>query len=138
VEAANAFLREHYIGEFNRRFQVASAQAGSAFVPDRGKDLERIFSLQFERTVNRDHTVSFQNLTLQIEPVRWRAATVTVHPHLDGTLSLSYGPHSFDRYDDRGGPILNPKRAASKAVEKNARWKSPKADFPTASAAAGD
>jgi transposase len=70
VEAANAFLREHYIGEFNRRFQVEAAQAGSAFVPCRAKDLQRIFSLQFERTVNRDNTVSFQNLTLQIEPVR--------------------------------------------------------------------
>src|SRR5207245_3433136 len=63
VEAANAFLRQHYIGEFNRRFQVEAAQPGSAFVPYRGKDLERIFSLQFERTVNRDNTVSFQNLT---------------------------------------------------------------------------
>src|ERR1022692_4514158 len=120
VEAANAFLREHYIGEFNRRFQVASAQPGSAFLPCRAKDLERIFSLQFERTVNRDNTVSFQNLTLQIEPVRWRGTlagcTVIVHQHLDGTLSLSYGPHSFGRYDERGGPILNPKLAAGKAV----------------------
>jgi hypothetical protein len=157
VEAANAFLREHYIGEFNRRFQVASAQAGSAFVPYRGKDLERIFSLQFERTVNRDNTVSFQNLTLPIEPVRWRATragcTVTVHQHLDGTLSLSYGPHSFGRYDERGGPILNLKRAAAKAVEKTRPGKVQKqtfpprleipqsardSHFPTASAAAGD
>jgi hypothetical protein len=72
VEAANAFLRQHYIGEFNRRFRVEAAQPGSAFVPYRGKDLERIFSLQFERTVNRDNTVSFQNLTLPIAPVRWR------------------------------------------------------------------
>jgi hypothetical protein len=157
VETANAFLREHYIGEFNRRFQVASAQAGSAFVPYRGKDLERIFSLQFERTVNRDNTVSFQNLTLPIEPVRWRATragcTVTVHQHLDGTLSLSYGPHSFGRYDERGGPILNLKRAAAKAVEKTRAGKVQKqtfpprleipqsardSHFPTASAAAGD
>ena len=29
VEAANRFLREHYIAEFNRRFQVTAAQAGS-------------------------------------------------------------------------------------------------------------
>ena len=70
MEAANAFLREHYIAEFNRRFQVEAAQTGRAFVPYRGKNLERIFSLQFERTVNRDNTVNFQNLTLQIEPVR--------------------------------------------------------------------
>jgi hypothetical protein len=120
VEAANAFLREHYIGEFNRRFQVAGAQPGSAFMPCRAKDLERIFSLQFERPVNRDNTVRFQNLTLQIEPVRWRSTlagcTVIVHQHLDGTLSLSYGPHAFGRYDERGGPILNPKLAAGKAV----------------------
>ncbi len=37
VVAANAFLREQYIGEFNRRFQVEAAQPGSAFVPYRGK-----------------------------------------------------------------------------------------------------
>src|ERR1700674_630967 len=74
VEAANVFLREHYIAEFNRRFQVVAAHGAPAFVPYRGtnQDLERIFSLYFERTVNRDNTVSFQNLRLQIEPVRWR------------------------------------------------------------------
>jgi transposase len=33
VEAANVFLREHYIAEFNRRFQVKASQTGSAFVP---------------------------------------------------------------------------------------------------------
>ena len=134
VEAANAFLREHYIGEFNRRFQVEAAQPGSAFVPYRGKDLDRIFSLQFERTVNRDNTVSFQNLTLQIEPVRWRGTlagcTVTAHQHLDGTLSLSYGPHSLGRYDERGSPILNRQLAAGKAVEKTRGGKVQQPTFP--------
>jgi hypothetical protein len=134
VEAANAFLRQHYIAEFNRRFQVAAPQAGTAFVPYRGKDLERIFALQFERTVNRDNTVSFQNLTLQIEPVRWRATlagcTATVHQHLDRTLSLSYGPHSLGCYDERGGPIFHSKPAAGKAVEKTRRGKVEKQTFP--------
>ncbi len=72
VESANAFLREHYIAEFNRRFQVAPAQPGSAFMPCTGRDLESVFSLQFERTVQRDNTLRLQNLTLQIEPVKWR------------------------------------------------------------------
>jgi hypothetical protein len=49
LEAANAFLREHYIAEFNR-FQVPAAERGSAFVPRTSKDLDLIFSLQFERT----------------------------------------------------------------------------------------
>jgi transposase len=157
VEAANVFLREHYIAEFNRRFQVAAAQAGSAFVPYRGQDLERIFSLHFERTVNRDNTVSFQNLRLQIEPVRWRGTlagcAVTVHQHLDGTLSLSYGPHALGRYDPQGVTLGNAKLAAGRAVEKPRGGKVKKptfpprleipqsardSHFPTAPAAAGD
>jgi len=136
VEAANVFLRERYIAEFNRRFQVAATQPGSAFVPYRGQDLERIFSLHFERTVNRDNTVSFQNLRLQIEPVRWRGTlagcAVTVHQHLDGTLSLSYGPHGLGRYDPQGVPMGNAKRAAGRAVEKPRGGKVKKPTFPTA------
>jgi hypothetical protein len=53
---------------------VRAAQPGSAFVPRRSRDLDLIFALQFERTVNRDNTVSIQNLRLQIEAVRWRAS----------------------------------------------------------------
>jgi hypothetical protein len=109
VEEANRFLREHYIAEFNRRFQVTAAERGSAFVRLRGQDLHRVFSLQFERTVNRDNTVRFENLSLQIEAVKWRGTlagcSVTAHQHLDGTLSLSYGPHCLGRYDAAGTPL---------------------------------
>src|SRR6202521_5933487 len=111
LDQANRFLREHYIAEFNRRFQVAAAQPGSAFLPCRTRDLDRVFSLQFERTVNRDNTVSFLNRTLQIQPVRWRGTlagcSITAHQHLDGTLSLSYGPHCLGRYDAAGLPQPN-------------------------------
>ena len=109
VEQANRFLRERYIAGFNRRFQVPAAERGSAFVPCPNRDLERVFSLQFERTVNRDNTVSFQNRRWQIEPVRWRGTlagcSVMVHQHLDGTLSLSYGPHCLGRYNPEGVPL---------------------------------
>jgi len=109
LEAANRFLREDYIAEFNRRFQVAPRQRGNAFVPCRSRDLERVFSLQFERSVNRDNTVIFQNLSLQIERVRWRATLagcqVVVHQHLNGTLSLTHGPHCLGRYDALGAPL---------------------------------
>src|SRR3984957_18483731 len=103
MEQANQFLRGRYVAEFNRRFQVAAAQPGNAFVPCRNRDLDLIFALQFERSVNRDNTVSFQNLWLQLERVGWRATLagcqVTVHQHLDGTLSLTHGPHRLGCYD---------------------------------------
>src|SRR5947209_8356049 len=156
LEAANAFLREHYMAEFNRRFQVAAAQRGSAFLPCRRRDLNLIFSLQFERTVNRDNTVSFQNLSLQIERVRWRASLAGCqevgHEHLDGTLSLTHGPHCLGRYMAPGAALATTKMPARCAVEKTRGGKVIKptfpprlgipqtprdSHFPTASAAAG-
>jgi transposase len=117
LEAANRFLREHYVAEFNRRFQVQPEQTGSAFVPCRKAHLDDVFCLQWQRTVNRDNTVSFENLHLQIEPVRWRATlagcSVTVHQHLDGTLSLHFGPHCLGRYDRRAWLFSDPSSAAS-------------------------
>jgi transposase len=144
VEGANRFLRGHYIAEFNRHFQVPAAQRGSAFTACRRRDLDLVFSLQFERAVNRDNTISFQNLVLQIERTRWRATlagcNVTVHQHLDGTLSISYGPHLLGRYTATGEPINN--TSARPAVEKTAAappWKTLRVShFPTASAATGD
>src|SRR5579862_5376451 len=134
LEAANRFLREDYIPEFNRRFQVAPRQRGNAFVPCRSRDLERIFSLQFQRSVNRDNTVSFQNLSLQIERVRWRATLagcqVVVQQHLNGTLSLSYGPHRVGQYSAQGAALDATNTAARRAVEKPLRGKVIKPTFP--------
>src|SRR5438270_40597 len=134
LEAANVFLREHYMAEFNRRFQVAAAQRGSAFLPCRRRDLNLIFSLQFERSVNRDNTVSFQNLSLQIERVRWRATLagcqVIVHQHLDGTLSLTHGPHLLGRYTAEGAAQSATKMPARRAVEKTRGGKVIKPTFP--------
>lgn len=74
VEEANRFLRQSYIGEFNRKFAVPAVQADSAFLPVRGRDLERVFCLQHERVVNGDNTVSWENRRLPIERTPWRAA----------------------------------------------------------------
>jgi transposase len=134
LEAANVFLREHYIAEFNRRFQVAAAQRGSAFLPCRRRDLNLIFALQFERTVNRDNTVSFRNLSLQIERVRWRASLAgcqaVVHQHLDGTLSLTHGPHCLGRYTAQGTALATTEMPTRRAVEKTRGGKVTKPTFP--------
>ena len=156
LEAANRFLREHYLGEFNARFQVPAAQRGSAFVRRSSRDLDLIFALQYQRTVNRDNTVSMQNLSLQIERVRWRATlagcSVLVHQHLDGTFTITHGPQRLGHYSANGVSLQNAKIGARGAVEKPRAGKVKKqtfpprleipqsardSHFPTASAAAG-
>jgi hypothetical protein len=134
LEAANRFLREHYTAEFNTRFQVPATQRGSAFVRRSSRDLDLIFALQFERTVNRDNTVSIQNLRLQIEPVRWRATlagcSVTVHQHLDGTYTITHGPQRLGHYSAEGVPQNPEKIGARQAVEKTLRGKVQNLTFP--------
>ena len=134
LEAANRFLREHYMGEFNARFQVPAAQRGSAFVRGCSRDLDLIFALQFQRTVNRDNTVSIQNLCLQIEPVRWRATlagcTVTVHQHLDGTFTITHGPQRLGHYSGEGVSLEKQKIGTREAVEKTRGGKVQKPTFP--------
>ena len=132
LEEANRFLRSRYVAGFNRKFQRAAAEEGTAFVPLGSQDLERIFSLQHVRQVNRDNTVSFANLVLQIERVSWRGTlagcTVTVHQHLDGTLSLNYGPHALGRFNAHGQPLpRKPPATENRAVEKTLRGKVEKA-----------
>lgn len=134
LEQANRFLREHYIAEFNRRFQVAARERGSAFVRRSSRDLDLIFALQFIRTVNRDNTVNVQNLSLQIERVRWRATlagcSVLVHQHLDGTFTVTYGPQRLGHYSANGMPLENRDSAARRAVEKTRGGKVEKQTFP--------
>jgi len=150
LEAANQFLREEYVAEFNRRFQVPAAQRGTAFMPCSRRDLDLIFALQFERTVNRDNTVSFRNLKLQLERVSWRATltgcNVVVHQHLDGTLSVTHGPHRVGQFSAQGEPLSTVKKPARGAVEKTRGGIPPRLEippttrdyhFPTAAAAAG-
>ena len=102
LREANEFLRAHYLAEFNQRFMVQAAERGTAFVPLRRKDLNLVFSLQHERLVGRDNTVSFANRSWQIERTRLRGTLagcrVTVHEHLDETLSITFGPHVVGRY----------------------------------------
>jgi hypothetical protein len=114
LERANEFLRCEYVAEFNRKFTVGAAQKGSAFVRLRRKDLDWIFSVQHERTVNQDNTISVENRVFQLEKTRWRntlaGQTVIVHEHLDGRVSIRYGPHVIAQYASDQLPPQAPKR----------------------------
>jgi transposase len=108
--AANQFLRDEYVQEFNRRFSVPAAERGTAFVPVRRKELDLVFSLHHERVVARDNTVSFANKVWQLERSKLRATLagcrVTVHEHLDQTISITFGPHRVGRYTADGQPAM--------------------------------
>ena len=142
VEEANWFLRESYITEFNRRFSVAAAQTGNAFLPVHDKNLELIFSMQHERVAGKDNTVRIANLCLQIERTSWRSSLagcrVKVHQHFDETFTILYAGRVVGRYSADGTPLEQPierKKAVEKPVAARP-WKSLRdSHFPTATTA---
>lgn len=107
LEQANEFLRQHYIAEFNRKFTVKPAEKGTAFRRCGRSDLDWIFSIQTEPVVSKDNTVAIQNRWWQIDKCRWRhtlaGQTVTIHEHLDESVSIRFGPHTVGQWKQRRG-----------------------------------
>src|SRR5579864_3534835 len=112
VEQANRFLRERYIAEFNHKFTVKAAERGTAFRRCGRSDLDWIFSIQTERVVAKDNTVAIRDQWWQLDKTRWRhtlaGQTVTIHQHLDATVSIRYGPHVVGRGKDGALENQNP------------------------------
>jgi transposase InsO family protein len=106
VEAANEFLRQDWIVMHDARFSVKAEQTGTAFLPYPGHDLDKIFSLHHERTIDNDNTVRWEGRCLQIPQQTFRFSMarcrVLVCEHLDQTMSVHYGPHLLGRYDAAG------------------------------------
>src|SRR6201999_2838238 len=110
-------LREKYIGEFNAKFSVAAEEKGSAFRRTSRSDLNWIFTVQTERVVAKDNTVAIGARSWQIDKICSRhtlaGCTVTIHEHLDGKLSIRYGPHVVGRFEANGercGKVQSPQR----------------------------
>jgi transposase len=117
VGEANAFLRTRYIKEFNTKFTFAAQEKGTAFRKTARSDLNWIFTVQTERVVAKDHTVAIADHHWQLEKTRFRnslaGCTVTIHQHLDETVSIRFGPHVVGRY-----PVEGPQALPSQALPK--------------------
>jgi len=109
LDAANCYLREQFVPDYNARFAVPAAEEGSAFLAYAGRPLEDILCLQETRQVGRDNCVNWNGLALQIPPQRHRhhyvKASVRVHEYPDGRLAIFDGPSCLARFDPNGKPI---------------------------------
>jgi hypothetical protein len=131
-EAANRYLDEHFVADFNRRFTVEPAHPESAFTPLAGVDLELLVSVHHERTVQKDNTVLLEGLQLQLpkspERIHFVRCPVIAHEFLDGNLGVSYQGRLLARFT-RDGQLLSPRRSKRTA----ARWQ-PRHATPTGTA----
>lgn len=110
-EDANRYLREQFVGTFNELFTVTPRDAETAFTSVRGLNLELLLSLQHERVVRADNTISFNGTALQLRPsdlrMHYARCRVLVHELIDGTLAVSFERQEIGRFTREGAPIEN-------------------------------
>src|SRR5499433_1444987 len=106
VPAANRYLREHFIPQYNATFGRPPADPHSAFVPILRHDLTQILYHEEERVVARDNTVTLERVVLQLDKQRGRRTCaglrVLVRRHLDGQHSVWWGPRCLGRFSATG------------------------------------
>jgi hypothetical protein len=106
LAAANRYLRERFLPDFNAEFSHAPTEPTPAFVPLGGADLEQIRCHQDERVVARDNTVVLDGIVMQRakQPGRRSCAElrVLVRRHLDGRHSVWHGARRLGLFDARG------------------------------------
>ena len=119
-DAANAYLEEVFLPDFNGRFTVEPQQPESAFTRLVGLDLELLLSVQHERRVRNDNTVLFERMELQLSSVPGRMhfarCPVLVHRFLDDSLGVSFQGHLVGRFTEDGRTV-----PSQRDVEKPAR-----------------
>lgn len=102
MEEANQVL-EVFIREWNKRFTVAARDKESMFRKRPSTyQLSRILALKETRTVNKDHTISFEGLILQIPPSKlFRSIArkqVEVLQLKDGSIEIEYKKECVARF----------------------------------------
>ena len=106
VAAANRYLKERFVPDYNARFAVAPAEPDAAFVSYAGRPLEDVLCVQEDRQVGRDNCVRWNGVSLQIPPQPHRhhyvRATVRVHEYPDRALAIFDGPRCLARFDPKG------------------------------------
>jgi hypothetical protein len=92
---ANQVL-QRFVREYNQKFAVPARPAGGVFRRvDRRLNLDRVFSLQYERVVGRDHVIVFGSRNVPLPPGPNRAGyagqTVELSHQLNGELHVWLG-----------------------------------------------
>jgi len=127
MDAANRYLAEVYMPEFNEEFKQKAREEGSAFVPlVAAVGLNDILCEQYERTVGNDNCVSFEGMILQIPKGEYRyhyaKAKVRVHRYADGSVAVFHGPRKLADYDFKG-QLKERRKTAAQSPAKSERPK---------------
>ncbi len=96
---------ERYLPEHNRKFSKPAAQSQPAWRKASSTQIEQALCFKQQRTVAKDHTVTFEGTVFQIpktSPYRSYAnKRIDVHVLLDGAVEFFYQKEKIARFDSK-------------------------------------
>lgn len=102
LTAANAYLRDRFVPDYNTTFSCAPADPATAFVALGRVDLDQILCHEEQRVVGRDNTVMLDGRAFQIPPQPGRRSCVglrvTIRRHLASDYSIWQGSKRLGQY----------------------------------------
>ena len=108
MEEANRYIEKVFLPHHNNKFKKEPLSKDSFFLKTT-VDLDNIFSIKEERTVDNANCVKWNGKLFQIERQDFRYSfakcKVIVNSHINGMVSISYGHKILGVYDETGNPI---------------------------------
>lgn len=139
LEAANDFLDQAFLDALNEQFQYAAAEPADLHrrLP-RGLRLEHVLSVQEQRMVRNDWTISWRNRCFQLTEANQKLALagqrILVCEHLDGTLHLWFRKRELPWLEL---PERPPRTKAAAKTSASSKPSQPAADHPWRRPSAG-
>jgi len=133
INGANAFLKETFIPKFNRQFAVAPKKENDLhrrLDNRKTNELDKILSIQSERTVGNDYAVRFKNNYYQLNKTQpttvFKKDAVIIEERLTGDIKISLRNHylNYSSLPERPKKEIIVKLAALTA-RPPIRWKPP-------------
>lgn len=123
IDEANKLLTGGFDDDLNRRFAIEPGDGCDHHRPATGVDLFEIFSIEHERTLSTNWTLSFENRLYQLASASANYSPakrkVLVRRYLDGSLHMFYRGEEigFDEFDPGGArKTKTPRRERSLAA----------------------
>jgi hypothetical protein len=111
MAAANGYLREVFVPDYNARFGKPTAEPGTAFVAYAGPPLADVLCVQAERQVGRDNCVQWGKRALHLAAAAWPSLRQG-----DGAGARISGRQTGDlRWAALPGPLRSGRHAAGRA-----------------------
>lgn len=116
IDTANAWLQEHYIAEYNKRFAIQPQCSQSLFQKLSVTQSKAILSFRYRRVVTNDNTISVKGLVIHIPPgpsrLGYAKAHVDVRQLLDGSWCVFYKNKLIATHEST--PLRSPQRGKIK------------------------